>query len=211
MHDPREPHMTALSHILRYLQGTLNFGLLIHRSSTSKLVFYFDANWAGCPDTRRSTFRYAVFLCDNLVSWSSKLQNMVSRSNAKAEYRLLPMVLCRLVGLANYSWSCTPLCLAAYLSIWRPAPFSINSQSMSKLISNSSVTRSSLGKFTFCTSRRLLSSLTSSPRIYHLHSSLSFALLSTSVVARVGTGGVLELFIYLCCIIGTWASGLPLA
>jgi hypothetical protein len=153
--------MTILKHILRYLQGTLDFGLLIHRSSTFELVVYSAANWAGRPDTRRSTSGYAVFLGDNLVSWSSKHQNTVSRSSIEAEYRLLPMVLQRLVGFANYSWCCTPLCLAAHLSIatilvsstWCLTPFSINTRSMSRLISNSSMTRSLLGKFAFCTSQ----------------------------------------------------------
>jgi hypothetical protein len=50
-------------------------------------VVYSDADWAGCPDTRWSTFRYAVFLGDNLVSWSSKRQNTVCRSSVEAEYR----------------------------------------------------------------------------------------------------------------------------
>jgi hypothetical protein len=76
-----------MKHILRYLQGTLDFGLLLRRSSSSDLVVYIDADWAGCPDTRRSTSGYAVFLGDNLVSWSTKRQTVVSRSSAEAEYR----------------------------------------------------------------------------------------------------------------------------
>ena len=72
MHDPREPHLTALKRILRYLQGTLSLGLTMRRSSSTDLVVYTDADWAGCPDTRCSTSGYAVFLGDNLVSWSSK-------------------------------------------------------------------------------------------------------------------------------------------
>jgi hypothetical protein len=71
MHDPREPHLTAMKRILRYLQWTPNYGLLLRRSSSSDLVVYTDADWAGCPDTRRSTSGYAVFLEDNLVSWST--------------------------------------------------------------------------------------------------------------------------------------------
>jgi hypothetical protein len=46
MHDPREPHLTALKHILCYLHGTLDFSLLC-QSSTSELAVYSDANWVG--------------------------------------------------------------------------------------------------------------------------------------------------------------------
>jgi hypothetical protein len=44
MHDPREPHLTAAKRILRYLQGTLDLGLLLHRASTSDLIVYTDAD-----------------------------------------------------------------------------------------------------------------------------------------------------------------------
>jgi hypothetical protein len=79
MHDPREPHLAALKRILRYVRGTLNLGLLLRPSASTDLVVYTDVDWAGCPDTRKSTSGYAVFLGDNLVSWSSKRQNTVSK------------------------------------------------------------------------------------------------------------------------------------
>nr|ABA98073.1 retrotransposon protein, putative, unclassified [Oryza sativa Japonica Group] len=87
MHDPRKPHLAALKRILRYIRGTLDLSLHIQRSCTSDLTVYSDADWAGCPDTRRSMSGYAIFHGDNLVSWSSKRQHTVSRSSAKAEYR----------------------------------------------------------------------------------------------------------------------------
>nr|GEW22285.1 hypothetical protein [Tanacetum cinerariifolium] len=87
MHDPREPHLSALKPILRYVRGTLDYGLQLFSSSTTDLVAYTDADWAGCPITRRSTSGYCVFLGNNLLSWSSKRQPMLSRSNAEAEYR----------------------------------------------------------------------------------------------------------------------------
>ncbi|GKC26628.1 ribonuclease H-like domain-containing protein, partial [Tanacetum coccineum] len=47
MHDPREPHFSALKRILRYVRGTLDYGLQLFSSSTTNLVAYSDADWAG--------------------------------------------------------------------------------------------------------------------------------------------------------------------
>lgn len=53
------------------------------------MVAYSDADWAGCPDTRRSTTGFCHYLGPNLTSWSAKKQPTVSRSSAEAEYRAL--------------------------------------------------------------------------------------------------------------------------
>ncbi|KAJ9566206.1 hypothetical protein OSB04_002172 [Centaurea solstitialis] len=87
MHDPQESHMLALKRILRYIQGTIDYGLHLYRTSLTSLISYTDVDWGGCPDTRRSTNGYCVFLGDNLLSWSSKRQPTLSRSSAEAEYR----------------------------------------------------------------------------------------------------------------------------
>ncbi|GJX92200.1 ribonuclease H-like domain-containing protein [Tanacetum coccineum] len=76
----------------------------LHVSSTSQLTAYTNADWAGCPVTRRSTSGYSVFLSDNLLSWLAKRQVTVSHSSAEAEYR----------GVANVvvetAWMCNLLC-----------------------------------------------------------------------------------------------------
>ncbi|GJU16395.1 ribonuclease H-like domain-containing protein [Tanacetum coccineum] len=87
MHDPCDPHFTALKRILRYVRGTIDHGLQLHVSSTAQLTAYTDADWAGCPVTRRSTSGYCVFLGDNLLSWSAKRHVTFSRSSAEGEYR----------------------------------------------------------------------------------------------------------------------------
>jgi hypothetical protein len=51
MHDPQEPHLTAKKRILHYLRGTLDVGLFLRRSTSSKMIVYIDADWTGCPDT----------------------------------------------------------------------------------------------------------------------------------------------------------------
>jgi hypothetical protein len=98
MHDPRKPHLTAMKRILRYLQGTPNYSLLLRRSSSSDLIVYTDVEWASCPDTHRSMSGYTVFLGDNLVSWSAKRQTVVSRSSAEVKYRVVAN------GVAEATW-----------------------------------------------------------------------------------------------------------
>ncbi|KAK4352549.1 hypothetical protein RND71_028067 [Anisodus tanguticus] len=101
MHDPRESHFAALKRNIRYVKGTLDFGLHLYPSAPTKLLAYTDANWAGCPDTRRSTSSVCVFLGDNLISWSAKRQATLSRSSAKAEYCGVANVVAEICWLRN--------------------------------------------------------------------------------------------------------------
>nr|GEZ67585.1 ribonuclease H-like domain-containing protein [Tanacetum cinerariifolium] len=86
MHEPREPHFSALKRILRYVQATLHHGLQLFLSSTTSLVAYSDADWVGFPTIGRSTSGYGVFLGNNLLYGSSKRQPTLSRSSAETEY-----------------------------------------------------------------------------------------------------------------------------
>ncbi|KAI3677445.1 hypothetical protein L2E82_51658 [Cichorium intybus] len=112
MHAPRTSHFNALKRILRYIKGTLSMGLHMHCSPNTSLISYTDADWAGCPDTRRSTSEYCVYLGDNLISWSSKRQSTISRSSAEAEYREVAHIVGESAGFATSFWSWADLPLA---------------------------------------------------------------------------------------------------
>nr|GEU34199.1 ribonuclease H-like domain-containing protein [Tanacetum cinerariifolium] len=102
MHDPRDPHFTALKRILRYVHGTFDYGLQLYVSSTTQLSAYTDSDWAGCPVTRRFTSGYCVFLGDNLLLWSAKRQITLSRSSAEAEYRGVANVVAETAWIRNF-------------------------------------------------------------------------------------------------------------
>ncbi|GJY27866.1 ribonuclease H-like domain-containing protein [Tanacetum coccineum] len=101
MHHPREPHFAALKRILLYVRETVDFGLQLYVFATTSLVGYTDADWAGCPSTRRSTSGYCVFLGDNLLSWSAKRQHTISRFSAEAEYRGVANVVAETAWIHN--------------------------------------------------------------------------------------------------------------
>ncbi|XP_022872894.1 uncharacterized protein LOC111391851 [Olea europaea var. sylvestris] len=91
MHKPSISHFLAVKRILRYIKGTLRFGLSFTPSSSRELLAYLDADWAGYPDTRRLVSGYAIYFGEILVSWSSKKQPTVSRSSCESEYRALAL------------------------------------------------------------------------------------------------------------------------
>lgn len=86
IYNAYDGHMNALKRILRYVQGTIDYGLHLYKSPVQYLVSYTDADWAGCPATWCSTSCYCVYMGDNLISWSANRRPTISRSSAEAEY-----------------------------------------------------------------------------------------------------------------------------
>ncbi|XP_026428206.1 uncharacterized protein LOC113324080 [Papaver somniferum] len=101
MHSPTTTHMLLVKRVLRYLKGTLGSGIIIQSGDISKLTSYSDSDWDGCPDTRRSTSGYCVFLGNSLVSWSSKKQPTVSKSFIEAEYKALSVLVAEVMWLSG--------------------------------------------------------------------------------------------------------------
>jgi Reverse transcriptase (RNA-dependent DNA polymerase) len=68
MHDPREGHMDAVYQILRYLKNAPGKGLIFRKNVHLNIEGYCDSDWASCPDDRKSTSGYCMFVGGNLIS-----------------------------------------------------------------------------------------------------------------------------------------------
>ena len=75
-----------MKRILRYLRGTVNYGLQFLGENGAELYGYSDSDWAGDLDTRRSTSGYVFRIGDATINWCSKRQQTVARSTTEAEY-----------------------------------------------------------------------------------------------------------------------------
>lgn len=65
------------------------------------MIGYSDADQATDPDNRRSTSGYCVYLGGNLVSWSSKKQQTMSKPSTELEYRSFAQVTVEIIWILN--------------------------------------------------------------------------------------------------------------
>uniref|UniRef100_A0A3Q7HC17 Reverse transcriptase Ty1/copia-type domain-containing protein n=1 Tax=Solanum lycopersicum TaxID=4081 RepID=A0A3Q7HC17_SOLLC len=70
--------------VLRYIKTQPGLGLLMSSEKDIKLTGYCDADWAACPNTKRSVTGYILKLGNSLIAWKSKKQATISRSSAEA-------------------------------------------------------------------------------------------------------------------------------
>ena len=67
LYAPRSTHYAAILRILRYLKGTLFYGLFYSAQSPLVLRAFLDADWAGDLTNRRSTTGYCFLLGSSLI------------------------------------------------------------------------------------------------------------------------------------------------
>ncbi|KAB2622242.1 hypothetical protein D8674_024424 [Pyrus ussuriensis x Pyrus communis] len=86
MHCPTNKHYGTAKRVLRYVQGTLDFGLEYKKGEGTLLMGYCDSDWSGSEDDMKSTSGYAFTFGNGIFSWSSVKQQCVALSAAEAEY-----------------------------------------------------------------------------------------------------------------------------
>ncbi|XP_059066165.1 secreted RxLR effector protein 161-like [Cryptomeria japonica] len=96
-------HLVAAKHILRYLRGTVGYGLKYPINIVITLEGYSDSNWAGSVIDRESTLGICFSLGHVVISWTSKKQLLVALNTTEAKLWLRKL----LVGLFGQPWELT--------------------------------------------------------------------------------------------------------
>ena len=86
MESPCAGHLIVVKRILRYVKGTLEYGLFYKENVSFYFHGYADADWARNVIDRRSTSGYCFSIGSAMISWCSKKQQTVSLSSIEAEY-----------------------------------------------------------------------------------------------------------------------------
>ena len=97
--NPRNVHLIATKHILRYLKGIVDYGLKYEANQKINLECYVDSDWAGSAIDRKSTLGCFFNMGSGVISWFSRKQSCVALSIAEAEYVI----------------ACSPSCEAVWL------------------------------------------------------------------------------------------------
>ncbi|XP_072060230.1 secreted RxLR effector protein 161-like [Arachis hypogaea] len=84
--NPGLDHWKAAKKVLRYLQGTKEHMLTYRRSNHLEVIGYSDLDFAGCVNTRKSTFGYLYLLARGAISWKSAKQSVIATSTMEAEF-----------------------------------------------------------------------------------------------------------------------------
>ena len=91
LQSPTQHSLHKLKHLLRYLRGTQHYKQTVHPTitpegiSTFDLNVYADADWAGCPTTRKSTSGFTMTLLGATIHFGSRTQAVVALSSAESE------------------------------------------------------------------------------------------------------------------------------
>ena len=84
-HNPNNDHWSALARLIKYLRGTMNYGIL-YSGFLAVLEGYSDANWISDSDEIKSISGYVFTLRGGVVAWKSSKQTLIATSTMESEF-----------------------------------------------------------------------------------------------------------------------------
>jgi hypothetical protein len=97
--EPRCVHLVAAKHVMRYLKGTIDYGLSYDGDHDFTLSGYTDADWVGSVSKRKRTSGCCFSLGSAMISWQSRKQSSIVLSTVEAEYIATCSASCKAIWL----------------------------------------------------------------------------------------------------------------
>ena len=95
MVNPIFDHWKTTKRVLRYLKGTINFGLIYKKGVKDfNVIGYSDSDFADDVEDRKSTSEHVFFLGSLTITWNILKQKVVALSSCKAKYIAITSVVC---------------------------------------------------------------------------------------------------------------------
>ncbi|XP_062230250.1 secreted RxLR effector protein 161-like [Phragmites australis] len=99
---PTVMHYKAVKQILRYLKGTVQYGIVYTKGGETEVIIdYTDSDLAGDMDDRKSNGGMTFYINDSLVSWNSQKHKTVALSFCEAEFMAATAAACQALWLRN--------------------------------------------------------------------------------------------------------------
>lgn len=99
LNNPKMVHVNAVKRIFKYLKATESYGINFEKNANASFICYSDSDYAGDPDTKRSTSGNVFLFGSSAVSWNSQRQKCVALSSTEAEYVSASMAIQEMVWL----------------------------------------------------------------------------------------------------------------
>ena len=97
--DPRQVHLIAVKHVLRYLKGTVDYGLKYDTNQKINLHGYVDSYWEGSATNRKRTSCFCFSLGLGMIFFFSRNKSCVVLSKTEEEYVATCSAICEEVWL----------------------------------------------------------------------------------------------------------------
>jgi hypothetical protein len=101
-----KPHIKAAQKSLKFLRNTWKDGIKFTKpknfNGILEIYCFSDSDWAGCPDTRRTTLGYVIIICGGPISWKSQLRKTLAMSSCEGEYMSLSELGKEVIWLCNF-------------------------------------------------------------------------------------------------------------
>ena len=99
---PFSNHMAAAKRVLRYIKGTVDYGLVYVSEREPRLTEYYDSDYAGDLDDRKSTSGYIFLLGSKQFAWNCSKQKVIALSSCEVEYISSTSAVCQGVWISRF-------------------------------------------------------------------------------------------------------------